>query len=92
MTLFIQKGIHVNKTEQKIRKIFEEADRDGDGVLKEKDLKHAFHLLGAHVPAWRAHRALRHADINHDGTISGEEEINNLIKYAISKYGDKVGY
>ncbi|KAJ1436776.1 EF-Hand 1, calcium-binding site [Sesbania bispinosa] len=82
-------AIRVNIKEQQIRKIFEEADRDGDGILRKEDLQFAFHQLGAHLPAWRALRGLHHADINKDGVIS-KEEVANLINYALLKYGYKV--
>ncbi|KAK7321699.1 hypothetical protein VNO77_32577 [Canavalia gladiata] len=97
MTLLVRKGatrggsIKLNITEQRIRKIFEEADRDGDGILKKEDVQFAFHQLGAKFPAWRAHRGLHHADTNHDGVVSNCEEFNNLIKYALQKYGYIVG-
>ncbi|KAJ1436775.1 EF-hand domain [Sesbania bispinosa] len=98
MTLFVRSsstrggGIKVNKTEQQIRKIFEEADRDGDGILKKEDIQYAFQQLGAHFPSWRAHRGLHHADSNNDGAVGlAGEEVDNLIKYALHKYGYKVG-
>lgn len=83
-------GIQVNKREEEIKKILKEADKDGDGGLNKEELKQAFRELGAHVPWWRARCCLRRADTNNDGVIAGEE-LNEVVSYAMSKYGYKIG-
>ena len=83
------RGVNLNyKTEEEIRRAFDEAVTKGGGRLREEDLKQTFRQLGARVPAWRAFRGLRHADADRDGAISGGE-LDDIIKYALSKYGPK---
>lgn len=59
-------------------------DTDGDGRLTKQELQDAFKSLGSTFPAWRAWRALRHADANGDGCIN-EDELRELVKYVIKR-------
>ena len=76
----------INFSEEQIRKIFLDCDTDGNKVLSKEEIKLAFDRLGAYIPAYRAWRALKHADFNNDGCIS-MEELNDLVGYAC-----KLGY
>ncbi|KAK9946521.1 hypothetical protein M0R45_011984 [Rubus argutus] len=64
-----------------IRTAFKSADKNGDGKLSKKELKEAFAKLGAYCPDYRAWKARRHADANHDGFISLDEELDELLIY-----------
>lgn len=67
-----------------LKRFFNKYDKNGDGRLDKEELKQAFKHLGARFPAWRAARALKHADANRDGVIS-LEETNALIEYILRK-------
>ncbi|KAK9946519.1 hypothetical protein M0R45_011982 [Rubus argutus] len=62
--------------------LFKSSDKNGDGKLSKEELKAAFRKLGSRWSSYRASRALRYVDSNHDGVIS-EEEFNELVKYAL---------
>ncbi|KAK9946522.1 hypothetical protein M0R45_011985 [Rubus argutus] len=64
-----------------IRTTFESADKNGDGKLSKTEVKEAFAKLGAFCPDYRAWKARRHADANHDGFISLDEELKELVNY-----------
>ncbi|KAJ8442597.1 hypothetical protein Cgig2_026539 [Carnegiea gigantea] len=70
-------------SEDQLRKIFMEHDKNGDGHLDKNELKEAFRKIGATVPAYRASRAIHYADIDGDGVINKEHEIDHLVSYAI---------
>lgn len=76
--------------EKQLSGVFRRFDTDHDGCLNRKDLINAFQSLGSHFPAWRAWRALHHADLNKDGLIS-ENEFLQLAKYA-AKNGFVLGW
>ncbi|XVF39955.1 hypothetical protein PTKIN_Ptkin01aG0074400 [Pterospermum kingtungense] len=77
-----------NYDADQIRKIFLACDIDGNKVLSRDEIKLAFDRLGAYIPAYRAWRALQHADFNNDGCIS-MEELNDLVAYA-SRLGYRI--
>ncbi|KAK3231397.1 hypothetical protein Dsin_003278 [Dipteronia sinensis] len=81
-----KKEFPVPYNKEQLRGMFWRYDTNKDDKLSRKELKEAFSNLGASIPAWRAHRALNHADNNGDGYISGEE-VDELINYAV-----KLGY
>ncbi|CAJ1972682.1 unnamed protein product [Sphenostylis stenocarpa] len=69
-----------NGSKNKIMKALENADRNENGCFSKDELMHALKDLGVIFPRWRAFRAFRKADTNHDGQISGEE-IKSLLQY-----------
>ncbi|KAJ7966632.1 putative Calcium-binding EF-hand family protein [Quillaja saponaria] len=71
--------------EGRVREVLKKVDIDHDGNLNKKELQEAARQLGAFNGAWRAFRAINHADANNDGLISGEEQ-EELVKYLLSKY------
>ena len=79
--------------QQQVRNKFIAADRDGDNRLSKEDLKWAFRELGAHVPEWRVFRSLKRIDAYKDGVMinTAGPEFEEIVKYAFSKYGDKIG-
>ncbi|XP_035541654.1 calmodulin-like [Juglans regia] len=77
----VPKNLPMKYNEAQLRERFRGFDKNGDGVLSRQELRSAFYSLGSYVPDWRAHRAIRHADINGDGYID-EAELENLVRYA----------
>ncbi|KAI8569051.1 hypothetical protein RHMOL_Rhmol02G0248000 [Rhododendron molle] len=75
----------VTMTKEEHKDFLKRFDKDGDGRLSRKELTEAFRSLGLNFSWWRAWRALRHADKNHDGYIS-EEEMDELVKYSTKKW------
>lgn len=75
---------HVAKpyTDAQLKGVFRRCSADGDGRLSRQELKNAFSSLGSFAPRWRAIRALRRVDKNRDSFIIGEEELENLVRYA----------
>ncbi|KAK9743446.1 hypothetical protein RND81_03G239900 [Saponaria officinalis] len=78
-------------SEEELRRVFMEHDKNGDGHLDKDELKQAFRELGARVPAYRADRAIHYSDIDMDGTINIEEELDHLVAYA-RHYGYALDY
>jgi len=70
-------------SKDQLREIFREHDKNEDGHLDKEELKEAFRKIGAIVPAYRAGRAIYYADIDGDGLIDNEHEIDHLVSYAI---------
>ncbi|KAK2660312.1 hypothetical protein Ddye_006845 [Dipteronia dyeriana] len=80
--------------EKQLHGIFSRFDTDHDDRLSQKELTNAFHSLGSRVPAYRAWRALHHADANKDGFVS-EDEFQQLVKKIQGKSGgrsDELGW
>ncbi|KAL3505190.1 hypothetical protein ACH5RR_035031 [Cinchona calisaya] len=86
MTIFdSRKGVRVVLSEEKLKGVFRQHDKNGDGRLDKAELKEAFKCLGAFIPWWRAAGGLDYADANGDGFIT-EDEMTCLVKYA-SQFG-----
>ncbi|KAJ0086421.1 hypothetical protein Patl1_08964 [Pistacia atlantica] len=82
------KGVACRRTfdEDQLQGMFKWFDKDNNGILTRQELNEAFSKLGSKFPAWRAWRALLHADTNGDGCISvSEQELNELVKYALKR-------
>ncbi|KAK2995620.1 hypothetical protein RJ640_020256 [Escallonia rubra] len=45
-------------TEEQLKGIFKQNDKNGDGLLSKEELKEAFKNLGALFPGWRASRGV----------------------------------
>ncbi|KAA8537740.1 hypothetical protein F0562_027270 [Nyssa sinensis] len=75
-------GLTLTLNDTQLKNIFKQHDTNKDGQLDKKELKEAFRHLGALIPAYRAGRALCHADYNGDGYIS-EQELGDLVNYAL---------
>lgn len=78
------KNAKVSLTEEQLMGLLRRYDTDGDGRLSRQELRDAFDSLGSTFPAWRAWRALRHADANRDGCIN-EDELGELVAYVIKR-------
>ncbi|KAK9066729.1 hypothetical protein SSX86_014052 [Deinandra increscens subsp. villosa] len=73
-------------TEAQVEGLIRRYDTDGDGKISRKELRAILKKLGVRFAGFRAARAMAHVDANKDGVIS-DEEVNELAKYAVSKWG-----
>ncbi|KAL0908664.1 hypothetical protein M5K25_023169 [Dendrobium thyrsiflorum] len=62
-------------------------DLNGDGLISRKELRDGLRALGLNSTQWKAWRALVHADLNHNKHVDGDEEFEELIKYARERWG-----
>ncbi|KAE9600039.1 hypothetical protein Lal_00046229 [Lupinus albus] len=85
MAKFDSKALPSNlpKIEKKIREILRKADKNKDNCLSRDELKKAFKDLGSYLPDLRSYLAMKKADINRDGRISGEDELDMLVDYIL---------
>ncbi|KAL0908665.1 hypothetical protein M5K25_023170 [Dendrobium thyrsiflorum] len=74
-------------TVQQFKDWLKSIDRDGDGKISRKELRDALRVLGMNCTRWKAWRALVHADLNHNKHIDGDDEVEELIKYARKRWG-----
>ncbi|KAJ4717459.1 putative Calcium-binding EF-hand family protein [Melia azedarach] len=74
------------KPEEKLKRLMQVSDEDGDGRLSEEKRRDVANTLGAYFPGWRAWRAIHYADSDGDGYIS-HNEFNKLVNHCI-----KCGY
>ncbi|EOY27271.1 Uncharacterized protein TCM_029153 [Theobroma cacao] len=59
------------------------------GSLNSSELREAFEHLGAKMPHKETEEAMYYADKNKDNLISGDDEFNSLVQYALQKgYGE----
>ncbi|KAH7567414.1 hypothetical protein ACOSP7_010711 [Xanthoceras sorbifolium] len=86
MTLWIPRSNGLTPAEEQLKCYLKRYDADRDGKLRWRELKTAFHSLGLHLSCVRAARALRHVDVDGDGYV-GQEEMDELVKYATTKWG-----
>lgn len=74
-------------TKEQFKAWLKNIDRNGDGGISMDELRAALKGLGMHFAAWKAWRAMVHADRNHDKLIQGDQEVEELIKYAEKHWG-----
>lgn len=79
-----RKSAQVSLNEEQLMNLLKRYDTNGDGRLSKQELYDAFKSLGSNFPAWRAWRALRHADANRDGCVN-EDEFGELVKYVVKR-------
>ncbi|QCD98956.1 EF-Hand 1 [Vigna unguiculata] len=77
---------NLEKFDENLEKVDEnlEKSEEHEKNLEKVDEKHALKDLGAFFPRWRANRAFKKVDVNHDGQIS-DEEIDSLLEYLHSR-------
>ena len=88
MPVFITKVPNLVLTKERIRKMLKEADSNADGRLNREDLKKVFKEIGSHWAGRRADRCIKACDIDSNGFIDGDVEIEKAVEYAFRKYGD----
>ncbi|KAK1551022.1 hypothetical protein Q3G72_028720 [Acer saccharum] len=80
-------SVPVPLTEQKLADIFKSLDKNGDGVVCQRELKIAFNGWGAWfpgMPTYQANRGISAADANGDGRVD-KAEFGDLVNYALSR-------
>lgn len=73
---------HEAMTKEDFKKWLYNFDRDGNRRIDRAELREALRKLGMSCTWWRSWRALWKGDLNHNNTIEGDEEIEQIIKYA----------
>ncbi|KAF7139590.1 hypothetical protein RHSIM_Rhsim07G0228800 [Rhododendron simsii] len=86
MVIWGFRGVSITLSEDQLKGLLQRYDTNGDRRLSRKELKLAFRSLGMKHCGSRSRDAFRHADANGDGFIT-EEELNQLVKFAHSKWG-----
>lgn len=79
-----QVSLNESVNEEQLMILLKRYDTNGDGRLSKQELQDAFKSLGSTFPAWRAWRALHHADANGDGCVN-EDEFGELVKYVVKR-------
>ncbi|KAF7830631.1 calmodulin-like protein 3 [Senna tora] len=93
------------REEDEIKKIMEDADSDGDGILTRSDIRKAFAKLAPSVPALRNSKpsclaalfgrhivtqALKVSDLNNDGCVAiANQEFDNLLNFRIRRESEE---
>ncbi|KAK1256948.1 hypothetical protein QJS04_geneDACA017223 [Acorus gramineus] len=75
-------GPHLPMTEEEFLKWIDDIDADGDHQVSKQELKKALHDLGISFISWKAWRAMRRSDLNHNRHIDGQKEVRKLIDCA----------
>ena len=66
--------------------LFKRCDVNKDGKLSWKEVKAGFGRLQSRFPLYRTHRAFQMADKDGDGYINVEDELEELVAYALNCY------
>ena len=74
-------------SEQEFRAWLQKVDVNGDGRISRQELKDALRVIGMNCAWWKAWRAKKYADLNHNNYIDGEQEIKELIQHAAERWG-----
>ncbi|KAJ3677000.1 hypothetical protein LUZ60_002724 [Juncus effusus] len=69
-------------TKEQFIKWLDDVDSNKDGVISRQELYDALKVLGFHFKTWRAWRAMKKIDMNHNGVIDPGLEMKKLIEYA----------
>lgn len=88
MELQVSRSMQDKKTtKEQFKAWLKNIDRNGDGCISMDELRAALKGHGMSFPAWKAWWAMVHADRNHDKLIQGDQEVEELIKYAEKRWG-----
>lgn len=90
----MSKKITTNDTEEEIRDAFRIFDKDGNGLISAHELRQIMMNLGEKLTDEELDEMMREADLNGDGQIDYEGEINQfkssvVIRSQLSKYSKK---
>ncbi|KAG6674707.1 hypothetical protein I3842_15G058000 [Carya illinoinensis] len=71
-------------TEERLKTIFENHDKNKDGKLSRQEVMAAFEELGSRWHWFRANDVFRHADQDKNGYIDIQKELKLLVAYVSS--------
>jgi len=74
-------------TREEFKEWLKSIDSNGDGCISKDELRAELKRLGMSFTSWKAWRAMVHADLDRNNSIEGEQEIEELIKYAQNHWG-----
>jgi len=76
-------------TKENFKEWLQQSVADQENRIGKEELRQALRALGINnsSTSWKASRALKHCDLNRDGFIKNEEEIDALIEYAGRRWG-----
>ena len=80
----MSKKITTNDTEEEIRDAFRIFDKDGNGLISAHELRQIMMNLGEKVTDEELDEMMREADLNGDGQIDYEGEINQFKSAVVS--------
>jgi len=81
------RGKKMMMTKEEFRQWLKSIDSNHDGHISMDELRAALKGLGMNFTAWKAWRAMVHADLNRNNSVEGDDEIEELIKYAAKRWG-----
>ncbi|ONK67246.1 uncharacterized protein A4U43_C06F18150 [Asparagus officinalis] len=67
-------------TRQQFKELLKSIYSEGEGGINRHKLREGLRKHGIECSTWRSWRAMRHADINRNKYIDGDEEVEELIK------------
>ncbi|KAL9687007.1 hypothetical protein QQ045_031403 [Rhodiola kirilowii] len=74
------KTIPTKPSEEMLKRLMMQYDRNGDQVLSKDELKSAFQEFGSRFPGFRTRLAMKFADKDKSGYVEGGE-LNGLVRY-----------
>ncbi|KAL5992783.1 hypothetical protein ACLOJK_013702 [Asimina triloba] len=72
---------------QEVKDWISRIDVNNDGIITQEELEDALRDFRMYLVDWRARRAMKRTDLNRNGIIDTDAEINELIAYASRHWG-----
>eukprot|EP01043_Picozoa_sp_COSAG02_P030575 COSAG02_NODE_1958_length_10261_cov_16.118973_4_plen_512_part_00 len=75
----------VRRSGTRLREIFDDVDRTGQGALSYDDLRFALHIFGVVMPEAQFDQLVRKIDVNNDQVITFQEFVNYFKHYNVDR-------
>ncbi|RWV92274.1 hypothetical protein BHE74_00008650 [Ensete ventricosum] len=75
-------SIHKQMGLDEFKELLRGADENNDGGLSQTELCKALRVTGIRFPRFRAWLSVRKFDLNRNGVIDGDRELEKLLRYA----------